>query len=266
MPSTDGQLKGKVAIVTGASRGIGEEIARLLAEQGAHVIVSSRKIADITGVIGGDITDATNAARTLLYDIHEGCWSAEICDLFGIPLAVLPEVKDCAADFGTTDPALFGAALPILGVAGDQQAGYRIAVEITVDVVAAAAKRSRAGIADIGFACGPLPGRSHARRAGSRGGENAVKPREGIDTVTRLPPGPTVGTRERRLSALKHSEVGTACASAYAVGEYERVGARLRRTGTRAKQRQGEAGGGGRKNGATAQEQRSQGSRHFSSL
>ncbi|MGA1180770.1 MAG: glycerol kinase GlpK [Marivivens sp.] len=78
----------------------------------------------IWNLTGGKVhaTDATNAARTLLYDIHEGCWSVEICDLFGIPVAVLPEVKDCAADFGTTDPALFGAALPILGVAGDQQA------------------------------------------------------------------------------------------------------------------------------------------------
>ena len=78
----------------------------------------------IWNLTGGRVhaTDATNAARTLLYDIHEGHWSAEICDLFDIPMAVLPEVKDCAADFGTTDPALFGAALPILGVAGDQQA------------------------------------------------------------------------------------------------------------------------------------------------
>ena len=68
------------------------------------------------------VTDATNAARTLLYDIRKGQWSAEICDLLGIPMAMLPEVKDCAADFGTTTPDLFGAPLPILGVAGDQQA------------------------------------------------------------------------------------------------------------------------------------------------
>ncbi len=68
------------------------------------------------------VTDATNAARTLLYDIHKGEWSAEICDLLDIPRAMLPQVKDCAADFGTTDPGLFGASLPILGVAGDQQA------------------------------------------------------------------------------------------------------------------------------------------------
>lgn len=67
-------------------------------------------------------TDATNAARTLLYDIRKGEWSRDICDLLDIPLAMLPEVKDCAADFGMTDPALFGTALPILGVAGDQQA------------------------------------------------------------------------------------------------------------------------------------------------
>lgn len=65
-------------------------------------------------------TDATNAARTLLYDIHAGAWSAEICALLGVPMAMLPEVKDCAADFGET--TLFGGAIPILGVAGDQQA------------------------------------------------------------------------------------------------------------------------------------------------
>lgn len=67
-------------------------------------------------------TDATNAARTLLYDIGRNEWDAEICDLLGVPMALLPEVKDCADDFGVTDPALFGAAIPITGVAGDQQA------------------------------------------------------------------------------------------------------------------------------------------------
>ncbi|WP_170451636.1 glycerol kinase GlpK [Ruegeria arenilitoris] len=65
-------------------------------------------------------TDATNAARTLLFDIHKGNWSAEICDLLDVPLSMLPEVRDCAADFGQT--GLFGVAIPILGVAGDQQA------------------------------------------------------------------------------------------------------------------------------------------------
>ncbi|WP_372885299.1 glycerol kinase GlpK [Shimia sp.] len=68
------------------------------------------------------VTDATNAARTLLYDIHRGQWSAEVCALFDVPMAMLPEVRDCAADFGSTDPALLGGAIPILGVAGDQQA------------------------------------------------------------------------------------------------------------------------------------------------
>jgi glycerol kinase len=67
-------------------------------------------------------TDATNAARTMLYDIHRGAWDADLCRLFGVPIAVLPQVRDCAADFGETDPALFGASLPIRGVAGDQQA------------------------------------------------------------------------------------------------------------------------------------------------
>lgn len=66
------------------------------------------------------VTDATNAARTMLYDIHAGAWSDEICAMLDIPVAMLPEVKDCAAEFGTTD--LLGAPVPILGVAGDQQA------------------------------------------------------------------------------------------------------------------------------------------------
>ncbi len=67
-------------------------------------------------------TDATNAARTMLYDIRRGEWDAEICARLGIPMRLLPEVRDCAGDFGMTDPALFGAAIPISGVAGDQQA------------------------------------------------------------------------------------------------------------------------------------------------
>ena len=65
-------------------------------------------------------TDATNAARTLLYDIGSGAWDAELCRLFGVPMAMLPEVHDCAADFGTT--RLFGGAIAIRGMAGDQQA------------------------------------------------------------------------------------------------------------------------------------------------
>ena len=73
---------------------------------------------------GGEVhaTDATNASRTMLYDIHEGAWSAEICALLDVPMGMLPEVRDCADDYGMTDPALFGAAIPIRGVAGDQQA------------------------------------------------------------------------------------------------------------------------------------------------
>ncbi|MBU2957775.1 glycerol kinase GlpK [Paracoccus sp. 1_MG-2023] len=67
-------------------------------------------------------TDATNAARTMLYDIHKGRWSTTICKLFGIPQAMLPEVRDCAADFGETRADLFGRPIPISGVAGDQQA------------------------------------------------------------------------------------------------------------------------------------------------
>ncbi len=67
-------------------------------------------------------TDATNAARTALYNIRTGDWDDELLRLFNVPRALLPEVRDCNADFGSTDAALFGRALPILGVAGDQQA------------------------------------------------------------------------------------------------------------------------------------------------
>jgi glycerol kinase len=66
------------------------------------------------------VTDATNAARTLLLDIRHGTWDAELCKLFDIPMSMLPEVRDCAGDFGTTD--LLDGTVRILGVAGDQQA------------------------------------------------------------------------------------------------------------------------------------------------
>ena len=67
-------------------------------------------------------TDATNAARTLLLDLREGRWDAELCDLFGVPAALLPQVRDCSGNFGMTLPDLFGGPIRILGVAGDQQA------------------------------------------------------------------------------------------------------------------------------------------------
>ena len=68
------------------------------------------------------LTDATNASRTLLYNIHTGAWDADMLALFDVPASMLPEVRDCAADFGTTDAGLVGAPIPIGGVAGDQQA------------------------------------------------------------------------------------------------------------------------------------------------
>ncbi|MGB3141420.1 MAG: glycerol kinase GlpK [Aestuariivirga sp.] len=68
------------------------------------------------------VTDATNASRTLLYDIHSGGWDDELLSILRVPRAMLPEVKDCAADFGMCEARHFGVAIPILGVAGDQQA------------------------------------------------------------------------------------------------------------------------------------------------
>ena len=99
------------------------EGARVRAEAGdfAFGTVDSFLIWKLTG---GRVhaTDATNAARTMLYDIGAGRWDEEICALIGVPMALLPEVRDCADDFGMTEPDLFGRALPIFGVAGDQQA------------------------------------------------------------------------------------------------------------------------------------------------
>jgi glycerol kinase len=67
-------------------------------------------------------TDATNASRTMLFDIRRNRWDEEILSWLNIPASLLPEVRDCAADYGVTEEGLLGAALPILGVAGDQQA------------------------------------------------------------------------------------------------------------------------------------------------
>ncbi len=67
-------------------------------------------------------TDATNASRTLLFNIHTQDWDDELLDILDVPRSLLPEVRDCAAGYGTTTQASIGAAIPITGVAGDQQA------------------------------------------------------------------------------------------------------------------------------------------------
>lgn len=73
---------------------------------------------------GGKVhaTDATNASRTLLFDIHGGRWDDEVLQILGVPRSVLPQVLDSSADFGVTDPEVLGGAIPIYGIAGDQQA------------------------------------------------------------------------------------------------------------------------------------------------
>ena len=97
--------------------------ARARAERGelAFGTVDTWLIWQLTG---GKVhaTDATNASRTLVYNIHENAWDAELCRLLNIPQSLLPRVMDSADDFGKTDADLFGREIPILGVAGDQQA------------------------------------------------------------------------------------------------------------------------------------------------
>src|SRR5271167_201225 len=73
---------------------------------------------------GGKVhaTDATNASRTLLFNIHTGAWDDDLLKLLRVPRSMLPEVKDSSAHFGDSEPALFGGAIAIRGIAGDQQA------------------------------------------------------------------------------------------------------------------------------------------------
>ncbi len=67
-------------------------------------------------------TDATNASRTALYDIHKGRWDEALCEMFNVPRSCLPEVRDSAGDFGHIEKSVLGHTLPIRGIAGDQQA------------------------------------------------------------------------------------------------------------------------------------------------
>lgn len=68
------------------------------------------------------VTDPTNASRTMLYDIQSGAWSKSLCELFSIPIELLPEVRPSSSDFGISRSDIFGTPIPINGVAGDQQA------------------------------------------------------------------------------------------------------------------------------------------------
>ena len=97
--------------------------ARKLADQG-RLAFGTTDCFLIWRLTGGKIhaTDATNASRTLLFDIHRQCWDPQLLALFQVPESLLPEVKDSAADYGITDAGITGLAIPIAGVAGDQQA------------------------------------------------------------------------------------------------------------------------------------------------
>jgi len=82
--------------------------------------VESWLVYRLTG--GLHVTDATNASRTALMDIRSGRWDEGLLDLFHVPPGALPEIVDCAGQYGAADPSLLGAAIPICGMAGDQQA------------------------------------------------------------------------------------------------------------------------------------------------
>ncbi len=94
---------------------------RAAAEAGRLALgtVESWLVWKLTG--GAHVTDASNASRTLLLPLDGASWDDGLCDLFGVPRAALGEVVDNAGQFGLTDPALLGRAIPITGLAGDQQ-------------------------------------------------------------------------------------------------------------------------------------------------
>ncbi|MCC7268216.1 MAG: glycerol kinase, partial [Caulobacteraceae bacterium] len=97
--------------------------ARARAEKG-ELLAGTMDAWVIWKLTGGRVhaTDATNASRTLLFDLRRQEWSEEMAQLLNVPLALMPQVKDCADDYGETDAGVLGQAIPIRGVAGDQQA------------------------------------------------------------------------------------------------------------------------------------------------
>ena len=99
------------------------EGARAAAEAGklAFGTIDSFLIWRLTGG-RAHVTDATNAARTLLFDIGRGEWDADLARLLRVPMSLLPKVRDCCGEFGITEPDLFGGPIHIVGCAGDQQA------------------------------------------------------------------------------------------------------------------------------------------------
>jgi len=110
----------------------GTKIAWLLGEvpgararaQAGELLAGTMDSWVIWKLTGGAVhaTDATNASRTLLFDLRAQAWSSDMLDMLDVPAALLPRVLDCADDYGQTDPAILGRAVPIRGVAGDQQA------------------------------------------------------------------------------------------------------------------------------------------------
>ena len=108
----------KVAWILDTVKGLRTKCER---EQIAFGTIDSFLIWRLTGG-QNHVTDATNASRTLMYNINTNKWDAGLLKLLNVPSSILPKVLDCSDDFGLTDKSVLGAEIPILGVAGDQQA------------------------------------------------------------------------------------------------------------------------------------------------
>jgi glycerol kinase len=106
----------KAAFILDATDGARDAAAR---GELAFGTIDSFLLARLTG--GAHLTDATNASRTSLYDIRAGRFDDELLSLFDVPKSVLPEVRDCVSEFGETAPEIFGRAIPVRAMIGDQQ-------------------------------------------------------------------------------------------------------------------------------------------------
>ena len=129
--------------------------------------VDSYLVARLTGG-ARHVTDASNASRTLLFDLTTGEWSDELCELLGVPRAALPEVVPSYGEIGRTSPAAFlGLDLPVAGIAGDQQAALfgqacfavgRVEVHLRHRLVRAGQHRSGRSCARTPGCCRRWPG------------------------------------------------------------------------------------------------------------
>ena len=162
------------------------------------------------------VTDATNASRTLLFNIHSGAWDDELLALFRVPRSMLPEVKDCAAEFGEAAAEHLGVAIPIRGIAGDQQAA----------LIGQACFRPGMVKSTYGTGCFALVNT----------GDKAVESTHKLLTTDRLPVRAASAPMRSKARSSRRARPCNGCATALAFSPPPRKRANWRRAPTLAKQ------------------------------